>query len=151
MGVECVYPKSVLLDMGNGKYSTIRIEYPWVPQCCSNCKRFGYNLVNCHASKEPSSIFVTINSGKSEIETGKKALASDRKDQQDTGEGLRNEAKGDNLDNAAYNVVNSIVECTGTVKPTGTNTDEVIRLANDVVNHPKVPGNTFECLAQRAE
>ena len=44
-----------------------------------------------------------------------------------------------------------MVECTGTVKPTGTNTDEVIRLANDVVNHPKVPGNTFECLAQREE
>ena len=32
VGVDCEFPKSVLLDMGNGKYSTIRIEYPWAPQ-----------------------------------------------------------------------------------------------------------------------
>ena len=37
--------------MGNGKYSTIRIEYPWIPQCCSNCKLFGHNLAHCHLMK----------------------------------------------------------------------------------------------------
>ena len=31
VGVECQFPKSMLLDMGNGKYSTISIEYPWAP------------------------------------------------------------------------------------------------------------------------
>ena len=40
VGVECDFPKSVLLDMGNDKYTKIRIEYPWAPhnvapQCCS--------------------------------------------------------------------------------------------------------------------
>ena len=28
VGVDCEFPKSVLLDRGNGKFSTIRIEYP---------------------------------------------------------------------------------------------------------------------------
>ena len=52
MGVDCEFPKSILLDMGNGKYSTIRIEYPWAPQCCSNCKLFGHNLAHCHLMKK---------------------------------------------------------------------------------------------------
>ena len=47
VGVDCEFPKSVLLDRGNGSYSTIRIEYPWTPQCCSECKLFGHNLLNC--------------------------------------------------------------------------------------------------------
>ena len=28
VGVDCKFPSSFLLDMDNGKYSTIRIEYP---------------------------------------------------------------------------------------------------------------------------
>ena len=44
VGVGCELRKSILLDRGNGSYSTIRIEYPWVPQCCSECKQFGHNL-----------------------------------------------------------------------------------------------------------
>ena len=51
VGVDCEFPKSVLLEMGNGKCTTIRIEYPWVPQCCSNCKLFGHNLAHCHVIK----------------------------------------------------------------------------------------------------
>ena len=136
VGVECEFPKSVLLDMGNGKYSKIRIEYPWAPQCYSNCKRFGHSLVNCHALKGPSSKTVTINPGNSENEAGEEVLAGDRKDPQDTGEGSRKESEGDTLDTAADSVVNSIVECRGAIKPTVTYTDEVISLVNDVVNHP---------------
>ena len=61
VGVDCEFPKSVLLDRGNGSYSTIRIEYPWVPQRCSECKLFGHNLLNCEAKKTPSSgMFSTI-------------------------------------------------------------------------------------------
>ena len=33
VGVDCEFPTSVLLDRGNGNYSTIKIEYPWAPQC----------------------------------------------------------------------------------------------------------------------
>ena len=36
------------MDLGNGKYSTIRIEYPWVPQNYSLCKIFGHSRLKCH-------------------------------------------------------------------------------------------------------
>ena len=49
--VNCEFPKSALLDLGNGKYSTIRIEYPWVPQICSHCKIFGHSRLKCHVVK----------------------------------------------------------------------------------------------------
>ena len=49
--VNCEFPKSALLDLGNGMYSTIRIEYPWIPQTCSHCKVFGHSRVNCHVVK----------------------------------------------------------------------------------------------------
>ena len=50
--VNCEFPKTALLDMGNGKYSTIRIEYPWVPQICSHCKIFGHSHLKCQVGKE---------------------------------------------------------------------------------------------------
>ena len=80
VGVECEFPKSVLLDMGNGKYSTIRIEYPWAPHCCTNCKLFGHNLVNCHVMKVQNSNTATTNSGNSANEAGEEVLAVSRKD-----------------------------------------------------------------------
>ena len=46
-------PKSARLNLGNGKYTTIRIEYPWVPQNCSHCQVFGHKLSQCHVSKDP--------------------------------------------------------------------------------------------------
>ena len=50
--VNCTFPKSALLDLGNGKYSTIRIEYPWFPQNCAHCKIFGHSQVKCKGVKE---------------------------------------------------------------------------------------------------
>ena len=50
--VNCTFPKSALLDLGNGKYSTLRIEYPWVPQKCTHCKIFGHSQVKCQGRKE---------------------------------------------------------------------------------------------------
>ena len=52
MDVNCTFPKSALLDMGNGKYTTIRIEYPWVPQNCTHCKIFGHSLAKCQGVKD---------------------------------------------------------------------------------------------------
>ena len=49
--VDCEFHKSALLDLGNGKYSTIRIKYPWVPHTCSHCKIFGHSRLNCHVVK----------------------------------------------------------------------------------------------------
>ena len=50
--VNCTFPNSALLDLGNGTYSTIRIEYPWVPQKCDHCKIFGHSHVKCQGGKE---------------------------------------------------------------------------------------------------
>ena len=50
--MNCEFPKSALLDLGNGKYSTIIIEYPWVPQNCSHCKIFGHSRLKCHVVKD---------------------------------------------------------------------------------------------------
>ena len=50
--VNCTFPKSALLDLGNGKYSTIRIEYPWVPQNCTHCKIFGHSHAKCQGVKD---------------------------------------------------------------------------------------------------
>ena len=52
VNVNCTFPKSALLDLGNGKYSTIRIEYPWVPQNCTHCKIFGHSHVKRQGMKE---------------------------------------------------------------------------------------------------
>ena len=50
--VNCTFPNYALLDLENGKYSTIRIEYPWVPQKCAHCKIFGHSQVKCQGRKE---------------------------------------------------------------------------------------------------
>ena len=47
------FPKAARLNLGNGKYTTIRIEYPWVPHNCSNCKVFGQKISHCPSSKAP--------------------------------------------------------------------------------------------------
>ena len=52
MDFNCTFPKSALLNLGNGKYSTIRIEYPWVPPYCAYCKIFGHSHLKCQAVKE---------------------------------------------------------------------------------------------------
>ena len=83
VGVDCEFPKSVLLDRGNGSYSTIRIEYPWAPQCCSECKLFGHNLVNCQAKKSPSSGMLSTIPGNNNHE------AVNGKDIVDEGKGLK--------------------------------------------------------------
>ena len=48
------FPKTARLNLGNGKCTTIRIEYPWVPQNCSHCQVFGHKISHCPVSKAPS-------------------------------------------------------------------------------------------------
>ena len=140
VGVDCEFPKSVLLDMGNGKYSTIRIEYPRAPQCCSNCKLFGHNLAHCHLMKKQA------DSAK-ETEEGA-IMAGERRDTQVTGASSEKESP------SVMGVVNSdivadsIIKSQGTAKrgPVETN----IKTHGSDVQH-KLPGNTFECLAQSEE
>ena len=141
VGVDCVFPKSVLLDRGNGNYSTIRIKYPWAPKCCSECKLFGHNLANCQVKKSPSCGIIATNP-----ENGKHE-AVDRQDIDDEGEGLKL---------AAGNSTNSVDSVAAF--PTITHAESEIRLdAEEVVVAieddvpPKLQGNTFACLAQSEE
>ena len=47
------FPKTARLNLGNGKYTTIKIEYPWVPHNCSHCQVFGHKISQCPISKAP--------------------------------------------------------------------------------------------------
>ena len=131
----------MLLDRGNGNYSTIRIKYPWAPKCCSECKLFGHNLANCQVKKSPSCGIIATNP-----ENGKHE-AVDRQDIDDEGEGLKL---------AAGNSTNSVDSVAAF--PTITHAESEIRLdAEEVVVAieddvpPKLQGNTFACLAQSEE
>ena len=139
VGVDCEFPTSVLLDRGNGNYSTIKIEYPWAPQCCTECKLFVHNLVNCPVKKGPSNGQVSTISGNSKHE------AVIRKDNHDAGEGLKLAADTSSVDRSAIN-------------PTVTHTEvgvrmdvEETKLTSEDNDPPKLHGNTFACLAQSEE
>ena len=140
VGVDCEFPKSVLLDMGNGKYSTIRIEYPWAPQCCSNCKLFGHNLAHCHLMKKQA------DSAK-ETEEGA-IMAGERRDTQVTGAGSEKESP------SVMGVVTSDIVADSIIKSQGTTKRGPVEVNDKThgsdVQH-KLPGNTFECLAQSEE
>ena len=47
------FPKAARLNLGNGKCTTIRIEYLWVPHNCSHCQVFGHKVSQCPFSKAP--------------------------------------------------------------------------------------------------
>ena len=49
--LNCDFPKSALLKLGNDKYTTVRIEYPWVPHSYSHCKIYGHKTIHCPISK----------------------------------------------------------------------------------------------------
>ena len=48
--LNCDFPKSALLNLGNDRYTTVRIEYPWVPHNCSHCKVYGHKTLHCPIS-----------------------------------------------------------------------------------------------------
>ena len=141
VGVDCVFPKYVLLDKGNGNYSTIRIEYPWAPKCCSECKLFGHNLGNCKVRKSPSCGITATNPENSKHE------ATAGQDIEDVGEGM--ELATGNSTNSADSVATT---------PTITHAESESRLdAKEVAVAikddvpPKLQGNSFACLALSEE
>ena len=168
VGVGCEFPKSVLLDRGNGSYSTIRTEYPWVPQCCSECKLFGHNLLNCQAKKRPSSGMISTILGNSKHE------AVNGMEVDEVGEGLKM-AAGSSI----CAVANPIVMHAAAEMPTMSDSPIVMHAAAEMptisdspvaheeagfsldamdsskateVEAPtKLHGNTFACLAQNEE
>ena len=142
VGVDCEFPKSVLLDMGNGKFSTIKIEYPWAPQCCSNCKLFGHNLAQCHILKEQ-----ITKAGYSVKEAGKEAIITDdeRKATLDMRAGYGKDPPG------IIDVDDHEIVVVGAAKRTTMGTSEASVPATGGASHPMLSGNTFECLVQLEE
>ena len=49
--LNCEFPKSALLHLGNDKFTTVKIEYPWIPHSCSHCKVYGHKTLHCPISK----------------------------------------------------------------------------------------------------
>ena len=140
MGVVYEFSKSVLLDMGNGKYSTIRIEYPWAPQCCSNCKLFGHNLAHCHLMKKQ--LYSAKETGERDI------MAGERRDTQVTGAGSEKDPPSVMGVDTSDIVADSIVKSRGAVKCGPVEVNDT-KNGSDVQH--KLPCNTFECLAQSEE
>ena len=139
VGVDCEFPTSVLLDRGNGNYSTIKVEYPWAPQCCTECKLFGHNLVNCPVKKGPSNGQASTISGNSKHEV------VIRKDIHDAGEGMKLAADISSIDRFAINPTVTHVEV-------GVRMDvEETKVTSEDNDPPKLHGNTFACLAQSEE
>ena len=134
--------KSVLLDMGNGKFSTIKIEYPWAPQCCFNCKFFGHNLAQCHTMKEQIREVGYRVKG-----AGKETIIIDdgRKTTLAMTDGYGKVPPDDIVDDDHVNVV------VGAAKRTNLGTGEVSIPASGGAPQPKLLGNTFEFLARLEE
>ena len=146
VGVDCEFPKSVLLDRGNGSYSTIRIEYPWAPQCCSECKLFGHKLVNCQAKKMPNSGMISLNPGygKNEAVIGK--------DIDDATEYTTLVATPTVTHAATENSTCPVSIPTVAHAEAGIQLNlEDINAAIEVDISPKLPSNTFACLSQNEE
>ena len=148
VGVDCEFPKSVLLDRGNGSYSTIRIEYPWAPQCCSECKLFGHNLLNCQAKKKPSNGMISTIPGNS------KHVAVNGMEVDEVGEGLKIAAESSICAVANPTVTHAAAEMS-TISPhveAGFSVDVMDSSKASEVDAPlKLHGNTFACLAQSEE
>ena len=119
--VNCEFPKSALLDLGNGKYSNLRIEYPWVPQKCSHCKIFGHSRLKCHVVEGMGSEHNGIGHATDNVNDAGSTLVS-RPD----------------------SVVSNIGDLITTPAKDGT---DVSRKVNGADSPTRLTGNPFECLA----
>ena len=120
--VNCTFPKSALLDLGNGKYSTIRIEYPWVPQNCTHCKIFGHSHAKCQGVKDM-------------VDTGK-TTGMDHIDMRPT---------QDFVDNADSTPTGRAVKAAENIECLITSPGKVGNV-KDTDIQGRLTGNTFECL-----
>ena len=74
--LNCDFPKSALLKLGNDKYMKVRIEYPWVPHSCSHCKIYGHKTIHCPISKATHTKEASGGSNTSEGNVGDHGYAS---------------------------------------------------------------------------
>ena len=118
---NCEFPRSVLLNLGNGKFSNIRIEYPWVPQNCSHCKTFGHSRLKCHVVKEMDTVHNGVGTDVGYVND---AVSSPVK-----GRDIVDNPIGDPITN-----------------PEKVGTEEIMKVKG-AVSHTRIYGNTFECLA----
>ena len=141
VGVDCEFPKSVLLDKGDGNFSTIRVEYPWAPQCCPICKRFGHNRDNCQGQKGSSSRLAYTITGNSASMAQAEMVAGDKEDTSEAGESKKSEGDLVVISENKIGGINS-VDARDAVLCAEEETSMTIVAVN------QLHGNTFECLAQ---
>jgi hypothetical protein len=55
---KSVCPKEIHIRRANGTIITIGVEYPWLPQKCSGCGKFGHASYACDVSKKDKKIWV---------------------------------------------------------------------------------------------
>ena len=138
------FPKFALLNLGNGKFTTVRIEYPWVPHICSHCQVFGHKTFHCPISKETNakmSLDSTNLSGYSGARhaNGKGTIADSRA-------GIHkdlNQAK--DPDGGFEGIIDSISERLSIALPVISDKTEF--KVDGGETSPILTGNTFECLA----
>ena len=138
VGVDCEFPKSVLLDRGNGNLSTIRIVYPWAPQCCPVCRRFGHNLENCQVHKGPDSIVGCSKPGNNSVVALDEEVDGNKKVTVDVGNSKQL------LDETVTNREGS----GGSRHTEARGVEEYAEEEVNVTSSNQLLGNSFECLAQ---
>ena len=152
--MNCEFPKSILLDLGNGNFTTVRIEYPWVPQRRTNCRIFGHNSTKCSVNEKKCS----PDSGAGE--TGhtnvnevypmprKAATVDDTLDRPDDGPSVPTN-KGHHRESNLCNTTDSIVECIDEHMNSGSpGKADYGKMSGNLETVPiKVHDNTFDCLA----
>ena len=138
------FPKAALLNLGNTKYTTVRIEYPWVPHSCSHCQVFGHKILHYPFSKATNSNPVPDSSNPSSSKgvrhgNGEEEIADFRAGHQK----VYNPVK--ELNEGVDSVIDSIRDCPSIVPPVTSIKTGVKVNGGDA--SLKLPSNTFEYLA----
>ena len=138
------FPKSALLNLGNEKYTTIRIEYPWVPHSFSHCQVFGHKILHCSFFKATNTKPVPDNSNPSGSKgsrhaNGEEAIVDSRARHHKVSNPIKD------LNEGVDSVIDSIRDCLSIVPPVTSDKTGVKVNGGDA--SLKRPGNTFEYLA----
>ena len=138
------FPKSALLNLSNDKYTTVRIEYPWVPHSCSHCQVFGHKILHCPFSKATNTKPVPDSSNPcgskgARHANGEEAIVDSRAGHHKVSNPVKDLNEGVDI------VIDSIKDCSSIVPPVTSDKTGVKVNCGDA--SLKRPSNTFEYLA----
>ena len=138
------FPKSALLNLGNDKYTTVRIEYPWVPHSCSHCQVLGHKILHYPFSMAMNTKSVPDSSNPSGSKgarhaNGEEAIVVSRAVHHKVSNSVNE------LNEGVNSVIDSIRDCPSIVLlVTSDKTGIKVKGGDASLKHP---GNTFEYLA----